>query len=224
MELVMKTDMEKEFPAAIVYNHEELKAELAKQIEKYQHIVVTEDTIKESKADKANLNRLRTALEDKRKEVKRQCLHPYEGFEREIKELVGMVDVHIKAIDIQLKEFEKIKKEEKLAEIKVVYRDNIGLFEELVPLEKIWNPKWLNVSYKMSDIALEIEAVHDNIESGFDIIEALETEFRQEIKDKFLETLDIAKALQENGRLQELREKQKAVEEKQQVQAYLQGQ
>ncbi len=51
-------------------NYEELKSELSEQLQKYKNIVVTEDSIKEFKADKANLNRLKTALEDKRKEVK----------------------------------------------------------------------------------------------------------------------------------------------------------
>ena len=44
------------------------------------------------------------------------------------------------------------------------------------------------------------------------IIEGLDTDFKQEIKDKFFETLDISQALQENARLKELREKQKAIE------------
>ena len=44
------------------------------------------------------------------------------------------------------------------------------------------------------------------------IIDGLATDFKQEIKDKFFETLDISKALAENARLKELREKQKAIE------------
>ena len=65
-----------------------------------------EEGIKESKADKAKLNYLKAALEDKRKEVKKQCLQPYENFEKNIKELVALIDAPIRAIDSQLKEIE----------------------------------------------------------------------------------------------------------------------
>lgn len=226
MELIMKTDMIKEFPAAILYNHEELKAELSRQIEKYKNIVVTEETIKSSKADKANLNHLKTALENKRKEVKKQCLQPYEAFERNIKELTALIDEPITAIDSQLKEFEKIKKEQKQKEIETIYEENIGIFKELVPLEKIWNGKWLNVTYKLSDIETEIKEIYSNLKSGLQIIEGFETEFQQEIKNKFFETLDIQRALQENERLKDLKEKQKKLQEQKdrQIQKYLQEQ
>ncbi len=216
MELIIKTDLQA-FPAVIEYNHEELKSELSEQLQKYKNIVVTEDSIKEFKADKANLNRLKTALEDKRKEVKKQCLQPYENFEKNIKELIALIEEPIKVIDSQLKEIESKKKEEKANEIEKIYYDNIGKFEQLVPLDKIFHSKWLNTTYKLNDITLEIKEVYSNIENGLQIIEGLNTEFKQEIKDKFFETLDITKALSENVRLKELREEQK----EQQVRKFL---
>ena len=206
MELIIKTDLQA-FPAVIEYNHEELKSELSEQLQKYKNIVVTEDSIKEFKADKANLNRLKTALEDKRKEVKKQCLQPYENFEKNIKELVMLIEEPIKVIDSQLKEIENKKKEEKANEIEKIYYETIGIYEELVPLNKIFNSKWLNSTYKLNDITSEIKEVRAKLESGLQIIEGLHSEFEQQIKDKFFETLDISKALQENTRLRQFREK-----------------
>ena len=211
MELIIKTDLQT-FPAVIEYNHEELKAELSKQLEKYNNIIVTEDSVKEFKADKANLNRLKTALEDKRKEIKKQCLQPYENFEKNIKELVALIEEPIQLIDCQLKEIDSKKKEQKINEIEKIYHENIGRFEELVPFEKIYSCKWLNSTYKLENIALEIQKIQSDLESGLRIIEGLDTDFKQEIKDKLFETLDISQALQENARLKELREKQKAIE------------
>ena len=220
MELIIKTDLQT-FPAVIEYNHEELKAELSKQLEKYNNIVVTEDCVKEFKADKANLNRLKTALEDKRKEIKKQCLQPYENFEKNIKELVALIEKPIQLIDSQLKEIDSKKKEQKINEIEKIYHENIGRFEELVPFEKIYNCKWLNSTYKLENIALEIQKIQSDLESGLQIIEGLDTDFKQEIKDKLFETLDISQALQENARLKELREKQKAIEIQKDKQEFL---
>lgn len=225
MELIIKTDLQA-FPAVIEYNHEELKSELSEQLQKYKNIVVTEDSIKEFKADKANLNRLKTALEDKRKEVKKQCLQPYENFEKNIKELVMLIEEPIKVIDSQLKEIESKKKEEKVNEIEKIYHETIGIYEELVPLNKIFNSKWLNSTYKLNDITSEIKEVRAKLESGLQIIEGLHSEFEQEIKDKFFETLDISKALQENTRLKEFKEKQKMMEQQKerQVRQFLEQQ
>lgn len=225
MELIIKTDLQA-FPAVIEYNHEELKSELSEQLQKYKNIVVTKDSIKEFKADKANLNRLKTALEDKRKEVKKQCLQPYENFEKNIKELVMLIEEPIKVIDSQLKEIENKKKEEKANEIEKIYYENIGVFEPLVPLSKVFNSKWLNTTYKLNDIISEIKELKIKLESDLQIIEGLNSEFEQQIKDKFFETLDISKALQENTRLKEFKEKQKMMEQQKerQVRQFLEQQ
>ncbi len=225
MELIIKTDLQA-FPAVIEYNHEELKSELSEQLQKYKNIVVTEDSIKEFKADKVNLNRLKTALEDKRKEVKKQCLQPYENFEKNIKELVMLIEEPIKVIDSQLKEIENKKKEEKANEIEKIYYENIGVFEPLVPLSKVFNSKWLNTTYKLNDIISEIKELKIKLESDLQIIEGLNSEFEQQIKDKFFKTLDISKALQENTRLKEFKEKQKMMEQQKerQVRQFLEQQ
>ncbi len=218
MEFILQTDLQA-FPAVIEYNHEELKTELKKQVEKYNSIVVIEDTIKESKADKAKLNYLKAALEDKRKEVKKQCLQPYENFEKNIKELVALIDAPIRAIDSQLKEIDNKKKQEKLKEIQKIYQESIGIFEELVPFKKVYRSKWLNATYKLSEITLEMEKVRETLENGLQIIEGLNSEFKEQIKDKFFETLDISKALLEDARLKTFKEKQKIIEEQKTKQA-----
>ena len=41
--------------------------------------------------------------------------------------------------------------------LKKIYYDNIGKFEQLVPLDKIFHSKWLNTTYKLNDITLEIK-------------------------------------------------------------------
>ena len=46
----------------IRWNNEELKAEIAEKMQEYKSLAFTEETIKEAKADRAKLNKLRTAL------------------------------------------------------------------------------------------------------------------------------------------------------------------
>ena len=87
MEFVMGNSLET-LPKTMDFNFEELKGQLAESLALYTGLVVTEDGIKGAKEDRAKLNKLRGGLENKRKEVKRECM-AYTDFEAKVKELVG---------------------------------------------------------------------------------------------------------------------------------------
>ena len=65
MELKIYNPSEDGFIKAIEWNYDELKAELVKKLEYYKGLVYTEDQIKEAKADRAKLNALTTAIDEK---------------------------------------------------------------------------------------------------------------------------------------------------------------
>lgn len=210
MEFEIKTDFEA-FPKVIEYNHEELKQQITEQLEKYQNMVITENDIAKTKADRARLNKFKDAVNAKRIEVKKEYLKPYQAFEEQVKEIIAIVDEPIKAIDVQIKFFEDNKRQEKKEQIEALYLDEIGEIKELIPLAKIWNPKWINATYKLSDIAIEIETAIGRVKSGLQIIKDLHCTFEQQVMDKFINTLDINAALMENKRLEEQEKKLNAV-------------
>ena len=84
------------FLKAIEWNYEELKTELSQKLEDYKGLVYTEEQMKEAKADRAKLNTLATAIDSKRKEIKKQCLQPYEAFEAQIKDLLAVMNRYLK--------------------------------------------------------------------------------------------------------------------------------
>ena len=71
-----------------IENLEQLKTELIPRLEKYNSLVVTEDSIKAAKEDKANLNKLRKAIEEQRISIKKQYLEPYNVLEADRKSVV----------------------------------------------------------------------------------------------------------------------------------------
>ena len=137
MEFVMGSSLES-LPKTIDFNFEELKTQLAESLELYAGLVVTEDGIKAAKEDRARLNKLREALETKRKEVKRECMAPYTDFEAKVKELVGLIDQPIAAIDGQLKAYEEQRRAAKRADILAIYEETVGEMRSLLPFVKIW--------------------------------------------------------------------------------------
>ncbi|MDD5017590.1 MAG: DUF1351 domain-containing protein [Eubacteriales bacterium] len=202
MDFELLTDLET-LPATIDYNHEQLKTWLTLSLTHYNGLVVTEDSIREAKADKAKLNALKKAIEDKRKEVKKACLAPYETFEKNVKELVALIDAPILAIDGQVKAFDDVLKAEKKAEIESFYQKNIGDLLELVPLVKMWDERWLNVTFRQKEIETTIIETIDRARKDLESISALKSPFETQIKDKYLNGLDLGAALEEKMRLDE---------------------
>ena len=203
MELKVYSPTEDQFITDIKFNHEEIKQELAVRLEKYRGLVYTEGTIKEAKTDRASLNKFKDAIETRRKEIKKACLKPYEDFESKVKEIVAMIDEPIKAIDDQVKNFEQIKKDEKLSAIKQFFLDKVDDLEKLVSFEKVYNAKWLNVTYKETDIYKEITELLDRVRSDLEALNALETPNLMQLKDFYLKDFDLTATLQEKKRLEE---------------------
>ena len=211
MEFQIKTDMNT-MPATIDFNFEEIKTDLTSKLGYYNNLIVTEDSIKGAKSDKSLLNKLKEAIENQRKDVKKACLKPYEDFEKKCKELVSLIDEPVKAIDTQIKVFDDINQTEKYAEITAYYNENIGELSEIVPLEKIVNAKWKNVSLSLDTIRNEIGDKIYKIRNDLKIITAFGSEFKLNIKDKYLQSYDMSAALAEKNRLEEQKAKLEAAE------------
>jgi hypothetical protein len=212
MEFKLITPKEAEFLKEIRFNKEEIIGELKNSLGKYEGRHYDEHEIKEAKADRATLNKFKEAIEGRRKEIKKRCLEPYERFEIEVKEVLGYVEKPINAIDEQIKSFEEGKKEEKKKEIERAYAVHITPYENLLPLCKIFNPKWENTTYKLQDIVGEIKGIRERFEKDIGVIRGLKTEYEGQIKDKYIETLDLTAALAEKERLEEQKKRLEEVE------------
>jgi len=201
------------FVEAIEFNYEELKKELSIRLEKYQNLVFSDSEIKLAKTDRATLNKLKEAIENKRKEIKKQCLKPYEEFESKIKELVNMIDQPIESIDSQVIKYEEEQKKAKYIALGLWYAELSGTMGDVVPFEKILNQKWLNASVNIINAKAEITAIVTNLQNSFNVLRDLQTPYSQQVLDKFIQTLDLPTALAENKRLTEQAERIKKMEE-----------
>lgn len=195
----------------IKWNNEELKAEIAEKVKDYKNLVYTDNQIKEAKSDRAKLNKLVKALEDKRKEVKKECLQPYEKFESQIKEVIAIVNEPIVLIDTQVKEYEELKRNEKYAEIEKMFEEK-NIFDWL-KLEKIFDTKWLNATSSISKIESEIDEKVAKIDAEISTLQSLK-EFAFEAIEEYKHSLDISRAIAEGQRLAEIqRRKEEAQKE-----------
>lgn len=199
---------------AVVWNYEEVKAGVEKALEQYKNRAYTAQTITGAKADRAALNKLAEAMAAKRREMKARYLEPYAAFETQCKEIEGMIAQVSGQIDAQVKEYENAEKEAKRAEIAAYYSEAGAQIIEQVPLEAIFNPKWLNKTYRMESIKAEIDAtvarILENMETirsscGQDVAACLETYLHG--------GLDLAAAIRKHQTLEKVRRDEAAREE-----------
>ena len=219
MELIFKS-VEINLPKEIE-NLEALKNELAPKLEQYNNLVVTEDSIKEAKNDKANLNKLKKAISDQRISIKKQYMEPYTILETQCKELDALIDAPIQAIDKQIKVFEEIEKNEKFTELSKAF--NAIELPDWIDIGDVLNPKWENKTQKLETLKAEMKANSDKLLKEMAEIDKLYENFPHKIAiiDKykqekdFSQTMVYAKKLEfEYNREQELKAKLlKAAEE-----------
>ena len=209
MELKIYSPTEEGFIQKIDWNFEELKTEIAEKVEHYKNLVYTEDQMKTAKSDRANLRKFVDALETKRKDIKKQCLAPYEAFEKQMKELVAIVNEPINLIDGQVKEFENSKREEKRINLESFFIGYSNL--EWLKFEQILDEKWLNASVRTEKAIEEMQVRIEQIKTDLTTLSNL-PEFSFEATEVYKQSLDINKAINEGQALLEL-QKRKAEQE-----------
>jgi len=158
-------------------------------------LVCTEDTYKDVKKVRSDLNKEFQELEKRRKDVKAQILKPYEAFERVYKECAG--DLYASA-DAQLKqkisEVEaglKSQKEDDLAAYFTEYRASLHIPEDLVTLEAAG----IRVGLSDSKTALRKKAADflDRVASDLQVIDTLAT--RDEVLSEYRKSYSLTGAM-----------------------------
>lgn len=156
-----------------------------------------------AKKDKAFLNKIKDAVADKRKEVTKTWNKPLDEFLDEMKSLENSIsDASSKLADIS-KAAENKEKQDKQNKIEEYWKT---LDFSLVPLERIFNPKWLNKTTKMDAIQLEIESIIEKISTELNTVRQMQDVDSDALQSFYLETLDLNATLTKGNQLKANRE------------------
>lgn len=199
-----------QLPQQIDGNFEELKKNLEDDLQKYNSIVVTPDSIAAAKKTRADLNKLKTAIDNRRKEIKSEWCRPLTEFESKVKELLSLVDKPIAVIDGQVKVFDEQRIEEKRTALYECYSSNIGELE--ISFEKLVDPKWKNVTSELEKLKTDMQEKISRCKSDIKIIEKTCGAYVAACQQKYLDTLNISDALAEFKKLEELDKRRAIVE------------
>lgn len=102
-------------------NFQELRDTLEEALKRYQGVVYTKEMLPDAKADKKELSRLHRQIDDRRKEIKKAYLAPYNDFESRVKELLVLVDAPLEEIKSFISAVEDEEKKTKKGEIETYF-------------------------------------------------------------------------------------------------------
>lgn len=201
---------EVKLPQEIKFNYEQLKQELSGKVKMYETLVYTDDQIKSAKADRADLNRLKKALNDERIRREKEYMQPFNAFKAQINEIIGIIDKPAALIDKQIREYEEQQRREKKEKIAGYF--STAESPEWLTLPMIWEERWLNASVSMKSIQEAIDVRIESVNSDLATLSDL-PEFAFEAIDTYKTTLDLNKSIAEGHRLSEM-QKRKAEQER----------
>ena len=203
--LVISQPDEGKFLQKIGWNKEQIIHAVTSITQQYEGLTYTDEQMQEAKKDRAALNSMKTALNNRRIEIKKELLAPYDAFEAEVKEVVALIEKPIAMIDEQTSAYEEHIKEEKKDELVGYFKENIGELEDVLTFDMILNPKWLNKSVSLKSCKDDITSVINKTGTDLRTIETLiEDKYRAIAKDFYFRNgRDLTKVLSEVGRMRE---------------------
>lgn len=173
-------------PVIITGNFDEMRAELQNMMQAYAGLEVTEDNLPERKKDVATLRKIKTAIEDKRKAVKKDYEKPFKAFEAECKKLTGIIDKEIDRINADMEVYDKKRIAEKRKVIDRLYAENIGDYADYLPLAIIFRPQWDNKTYTETAIINDIQEAVLTVKNDLQTIDTMCDPWQAECKAVYL--------------------------------------
>lgn len=202
------------FLRRIEWNAQEFESWMQELSTKYTDAaIITPDDLKASKADRTELNKIKKAISDRRIEVKKAVMEPYETFERELTAATEAIERVSASIDKSIKDYEASEKKAKRDRIKQMFDKEVKnpFYAKIDPKEmgflefdRVFDPKWLNASAKMAKVEKELNEKLAKIEEDLSTILTMDTDpaFRAGALQEYKRSLDLGEALKAHADMQ----------------------
>ncbi len=216
-EFEIRTDISKIRETRIEANFGALTAAVHEIAAPYQNMVVTPETVKYAASDRAKLRKLRSRLDEQRKEVKAACMAPAKAYEEALAPTFAEIDKAVENIDVQVKNFERMEQEDKLAELEAFFNEKLSeAAEGYVNFQKIreMHPKWTNKGYELTQAKNDIMIDLGHVESGLSALRGYPEKHRALLLDVFKRRLDLSDVVAQYARIMEIEAYERAREDR----------
>lgn len=201
-------------------NFDLLKVEITNQMAKYAGLEFDDKSIVEAKATRAELNKMITVIEEKRKAIKRKWNDPYVAFEARVKEILAIIQAPMAEIDAQIAEYEERRRAEKQAAIDAEIEIQLAAVpwrpDYVRSIGVQFDPRWLNATMAMNKVILDIDAQIKQIIADGTTIERLsasDMEMQEELLEHYQGSHDLTATMGRMAQINERRERARKAEE-----------
>ena len=192
---------------SLVTNANDIKKYVSEKLKEYSVDNYTGGA-KQAATDKAEINNAIKTLNDRRIALEKEWNMPFQEFKGIIAETIDMMKSASSKLDVIVKNEENKEKEEK-------HRKIMELWEakkfNLVPPDRIFNTRWLNKTYKLATIDVELDDIISRINGDLASLDAF-GEDTAVLKDLYLSTLNLQATLNKGAELKTNRERLLAME------------
>ena len=186
----------------LVTNAKDIKAYVEEKLKEYSVDNYAGDA-KQAAKDKAEINAAIKTLNDRRIALEKEWNMPFAEFKNIISETCDMMKTASGKLDVIVKAREEEEKSQKKAQIIELWN---GKNFNLVPLDRIFNAKWLNKTTKLAAVDAEIDTIIKNITGDLASLDAF-GEDTAILKDLYLSTLNLQQTLNKGAELKANRER-----------------
>jgi hypothetical protein len=180
------------FPEFI--NLKEQALQLAEDIETVE---VNDENLKQSKKLLAAVNKRLKELEDERIRIKKTMLEPYQDFEAQVKEIVGIVKDADATVRHQVKKLEEMERQEKKDALLDIFNKRKSLYTlgDLIPFLDFLEPRHLNKSLSIDKVEEEMVEFLERTEKDVKVLQKM-PDLKAHVA-AYLKTYDLALAMTE---------------------------
>jgi hypothetical protein len=146
-----------------------------------------------AKKDRASLNKAESNIADQYKILKEAYERPLQNLESNIKQIRAAIKEGSANVDKAVKTYEEKQKAAKRKDIEAYFATKNF---DLVPLDRIFNDKWLNKTKAMKEVREEMDAAIAKIYQDIEILEKI-ADHGTAAKAFYLQALDMAAALRQ---------------------------
>ena len=180
---------------SLLKNYDELKSYLEQRLSVYEDLAYTADRYQDAKKDQSDLNKLKKAINDKKKEIKAVYMAPYLETEEKLNELISLIDRPLALIKEFISEVDTKEKEETHRQAVGYYRSvsaGLGdladrLLEAPLFYEKSWDNKSTRLKARQDAILEKVKRAEKDIAG----IQAVGGAHAAALLAKYFETLDM---------------------------------
>lgn len=173
-------------------NAKDLLQAIEPQLKKFDY-VVTDDTLKDAKTDRASLNNLVKTIQSERKKIEDEVFGAWKSEKADIMDLEKRLSASADKLDVGIKQLEEKDKELKKKQIEEFWYT----LTKKYPFELVFEKKMLNKTVTCKSVEDHLKKVLAKAIEGEKVMETFlpKDQFQAEqVKDTYYRTMDLAKA------------------------------